>query len=206
MQMNYHDAMAIVRRYGRPDYFITFTANPTWPEIAENLSPGDHAANRPDLAARVFHLKLRSLLDDLTKHEVLGKVIGYTWTIEFQKRGLPHAHILLIMAAPHKPKTQADVDKVVCAEIPNRDDPLQKDLYSTVVTSLMHGPCGAFDPTMPCCGDTGVCSKGFPFAFQETTEVADERYPVRFFTRIDHYPADVTPHTSFVLKKYRKIT
>ena len=40
---------AIVRRYGKPDYFITFTANPGWPEIADNLAPGDHAVNRPDL-------------------------------------------------------------------------------------------------------------------------------------------------------------
>ena len=58
MQMNYHDAMAIVRRFGRADFFVTFTANPAWPEITDNLAPGEHAANRPDLVARVFYLKL----------------------------------------------------------------------------------------------------------------------------------------------------
>jgi hypothetical protein len=30
MSRRYHDAMTIVRRHGRPDFFITFTANPAW--------------------------------------------------------------------------------------------------------------------------------------------------------------------------------
>jgi Helitron helicase-like domain at N-terminus len=34
------DAVAIVRRYGKPDLFITFTCNPCWPEIAAELLPG----------------------------------------------------------------------------------------------------------------------------------------------------------------------
>ena len=39
MQQLYQDAMSIVRRYGRPDLFITFTTNPNWPEIQEELLP-----------------------------------------------------------------------------------------------------------------------------------------------------------------------
>ena len=35
----YQDAMAIVRKKGKPDLFITFTCNPKWPEIAEGLLP-----------------------------------------------------------------------------------------------------------------------------------------------------------------------
>jgi len=37
MQQCYQDAMAIVRRYGKPDFFFTFTCNPTWAEIKANL-------------------------------------------------------------------------------------------------------------------------------------------------------------------------
>ncbi|GBO29161.1 hypothetical protein AVEN_236302-1 [Araneus ventricosus] len=33
MQQNYQDAMAMVRKFGRPDLFVTFTCNPSWPEI-----------------------------------------------------------------------------------------------------------------------------------------------------------------------------
>ena len=56
---------------------------------------------RPDLVARVFRLKLKSILEDLLGNDVLGVVIGYIYVIEFQKRGLPHARILLIMAPQH---------------------------------------------------------------------------------------------------------
>jgi len=38
----------------------------------------------------------------------MGKVIGHIHVIEFQKRGLPHAHILLIMADEDKPQTTED--------------------------------------------------------------------------------------------------
>ena len=40
LQQNYYDAMRIVCRYGKPDYFITCTANPQWEEITANLPPG----------------------------------------------------------------------------------------------------------------------------------------------------------------------
>jgi hypothetical protein len=41
-------------------------------------------------------LKLDALLKDI-KDGVLGNVIAKIWVIEFQKKGLPHAHILLIL-------------------------------------------------------------------------------------------------------------
>ena len=178
MQMNYQDALTIVREHGRPDYFVTITANPAWPEIAENLAPGDHAVNRPDLVARVFRLKLKALLQDFVQHGVLGQVVAHCWTIEFQKRGLPHAHILLVMHARDKPRTPADVDRAVSAELPDDGDPGQAELFDTVSSLLMHGPCGALSPKKPCMNDQGVCSKGFPKDFAEETSLPSDQYPV----------------------------
>ena len=37
MHMNFQDAMAIVRKYKKPDLFITFTCNPNWLEITREL-------------------------------------------------------------------------------------------------------------------------------------------------------------------------
>jgi hypothetical protein len=67
MAQNYQDAMAIVRKFGKPDYFITMTCNPKWPEITENLQHGQAAEFRPDLVARVFKIKLEELLADICK-------------------------------------------------------------------------------------------------------------------------------------------
>jgi hypothetical protein len=79
--------MAIFSKFGAPDLFITFTANPKWPEIEENLRPGEQTSDRPDLVARVFRIKLNSLMKDLTKNHALGHVEAFVYTIEFQKRG-----------------------------------------------------------------------------------------------------------------------
>ena len=43
------------------------------------------------------------------------------YTVEFQKRGLPHAHILLWLDGESKLKTAADIDKVISAKLPNQD-------------------------------------------------------------------------------------
>ena len=108
MYQLYLDAMAIVRKHGRPDFFLTFTANPQWPEVRQHLLPGQAAPDRPDLLARVFHMRFQALLEDLTKLHYLGEAKAWTWVIEFQKRGLPHAHILLILTSQDKIKTAAD--------------------------------------------------------------------------------------------------
>ena len=86
MSQQYQDAMAIVRALGKPDLFITFTCNPSWPEIARELLPGQTPPDRPDIVSRVFKDKMRALEDDLFKKHVLGRVKGHVYTIEFQKR------------------------------------------------------------------------------------------------------------------------
>jgi len=106
----YQDAMAIVRSCGKPDLFITMTCNPNWPEITAKLLLGQTARDRPELVSRVFKLKLNELLDDLIKKKVCGRTVAHIYVIEYQKRGLPHAHILIILAPEDKryPKTFCD--------------------------------------------------------------------------------------------------
>ena len=97
MRQRYHDAMAIVVKKGKPDLFITFTCNPNWPEIKDNLYPSQQSHDRPDIVARVFKIYLEEMLKDIIDRRLFGKVLGWVYTIEFQKRGLPHAHMLFIL-------------------------------------------------------------------------------------------------------------
>jgi hypothetical protein len=106
------------------------TCNPQWPEITENLAPGQTAQYCPDLVARVFRLKLSVLLEDILTYGTLGRVVAHMYVIEFQKRGLPHAHILIIFAAEDKPITPNDIDSIVSAQIP--DENLYPELYETI--------------------------------------------------------------------------
>lgn len=67
MKQRHMDAMALVQKYDKPDIFLTMTCNPNWPEIQDELFPGQTAQDRPDLVARVFRAKLETMKDTLTK-------------------------------------------------------------------------------------------------------------------------------------------
>ncbi|VDO19376.1 unnamed protein product [Heligmosomoides polygyrus] len=54
----YQDAMSIVSKHGKPDIFLTFTCNPNWREIQNNLAGGLSASDRPDLVTRVSSVEL----------------------------------------------------------------------------------------------------------------------------------------------------
>lgn len=97
MHQLYQDAMSVVRAFGKPDLFKTMTCNPNLPEKQNELLKSQSANDRPDIIVRVFRIKLKLLLEDLLKNHVLGKTIAHVYVIEFQKRVLPHAHILLIL-------------------------------------------------------------------------------------------------------------
>uniref|UniRef100_A0A182N6N5 ATP-dependent DNA helicase n=1 Tax=Anopheles dirus TaxID=7168 RepID=A0A182N6N5_9DIPT len=173
MRAQYQDAMAIVRAMGKPDLFITVTCNPAWPEVTRILLQRQQAADRPDLTARVFRLKLKAILDDISAG-ALGLQVAQIHVIEFQKRGLPHAHCLLILGENDKPRTEQDFDRLVSAEIP---DPQNAELYETVTKCMMHGPCGRSNLQAPCMKD-GTCSKHYPKAFCEQTSRANNGYPL----------------------------
>jgi hypothetical protein len=175
MQQNYQDAMAIVRKFGKPDLFVTMTCNPAWKEITENLLPWQKTEFRPDLVSRVFQLKLRDLLDDLCKKHVLGRTIAKVHVIEFQKRGLPHAHILLILKSENRPRTKEQIDTIVKAEIPDSTE--NPKLFQIVLRHMIHGPCGQQNPFSPCMVN-GECSKKFPKPFNTETNGNVNGYPV----------------------------
>ncbi len=169
----YQDATARVRKFGKPDLFVTFTCNPKWKEIIDALLPGQIAKDRPELITRVFNLKLDALLKDI-KDGVLGNVIAKIWVIEFQKRGLPHVHILLILDEASKLHTVEDYDLMVSAEIL---DPIRHpEAYETVISCMVHGPCGP-DFLNAQCMEQGKCKKRYPCSFSEETRCDVDRYP-----------------------------
>jgi hypothetical protein len=61
----YLDAMALVRKYGKPDIFLTMTCNPNWEEIKKELEFGQTPQDRPDLVVRVFRAKLEEMKKEL---------------------------------------------------------------------------------------------------------------------------------------------
>lgn len=118
-------SLAVVAQGGSVTEFDTLTTNEKWREIQEMLPPGQTAFDRPDIVARVFHAKLQAYLANLKNgyyHGATlkqtpdglrfyhgnftgGKAVIYIMrVIEYQHRGLPHAHIVYkIEGAPECP-------------------------------------------------------------------------------------------------------
>lgn len=92
----------------------------------------------------------------------LGCTVAYVYTIEFQKRGLPHMHCLIFLNEPYKLSTPDAIDSCIWARWPDPEkEPL---LFETVKCCMVHGPCGALNPSAPCM-ENSKCTKGFPKPF-----------------------------------------
>ncbi len=99
------------------------------------------------------------------------------YTIEFQKRGLPHAHILLWANESANFSTSEGIDKYISAEIP--DVSMQPELYNAASEFMVHGPCGALNPKSPCMDQLKHrCTKRFPKSFNPRTSFDANGYPV----------------------------
>ena len=167
------DGMKYVQTFGRPTLFVTFTCNPKWKDIQENIIPGQSDQHRHDIVARVFRQKLIRLMDLFKKGRIYGDVQAYMYSVEWQKRGLPHAHILLWL----KDKVHAsDIDKLISAELP--DPKKDKKLYDIVSKHMVHGPCGStvgiWDSA---CLKNKECDKKYPRRFMYETQIGEDGYP-----------------------------
>ncbi|GBM49529.1 hypothetical protein AVEN_108767-1 [Araneus ventricosus] len=199
--------MAMVRKFGKPDLFLTFTCNPSWFEVLNCMEGVQRPEDRPDIIIRVFNMKLKELLEDICKHGIFGTVLTYIYVIEFQKRGLPHAHILLTLDSESKIRTKDDIDKFVSAELPDPCTDLR--LFQTVTKCMVHGPCGTININSPCMRD-GQCCKSFPKQFKDDTEENVNGYPI--YRRRATEPVQVgnnsmdnrwvVPYNPWLLKKF----
>nr|XP_025660692.1 uncharacterized protein LOC112756337 [Arachis hypogaea] len=196
---NCKDAFAICKYAGYPSFFITITCNPEWDEIKRSLKDtGLKAQDRPDIVSRIFNLKLGQLIADFKHGQFFGKITACKFneiyyvihvsklkpnnelvstdvcTVEFQKRGLPHAHILLFMHPLSKPKSLDDIDKLISAEIPDKIK--RPKLYGAVEKYMVHGPCGRYNSKSPCMLN-GRCSKYYPKPFRSRTMIDDGGFP-----------------------------
>ena len=140
------DALELARRKGPPTFFITLTCNPYWPEIVAALRPGQTAADIPDIVVRVFHGRLEKLMQYL-KGDFCGQRRYLIRVIEYQRRGLPHAHLAIAMESP--PQTAEEVDQYISCEVPAQAGRLRELVLLHMVHSCNQS-CNPDDPAQEC--------------------------------------------------------
>ena len=167
--------MALVQHYGKPDLFITMTCNSEWKEIREELMEGQQSHDRLYLTSRVFRGKLMDLKDQIVHKEIFGKVAAFVYVIEFQKRGLPHLHMLVILKRDFKITNADQYDKYVRAKIPNIQ--INHALHNVVVKHMLHGPCGEDNKKCPCMINR-KCKFHYPRQFSLKIMQGKDVYPI----------------------------
>ena len=141
--------MNMVNKLGPLMLIGTMTTNPNWPEIWNQLGSNETAYDRIDLVCRVFKIKLKNFIYDIFKKHSLGFAIGKIYVIEFQKRGFPHAHILVTLDFNDRPKTAGEFDTFISCQIPDKkEEPI---LYERVTQHHLH-TCGKW-----CQNENGEC-------------------------------------------------
>ncbi|GBM76824.1 hypothetical protein AVEN_182486-1 [Araneus ventricosus] len=166
-----HEICTIVRG-PRHNYQIHVRAFIAWSEIKEELARGQSPADRHDLIARVFRQKLIKLIHIITKSCIYGDVNCWMYSIEWQKRDFPRAHILIRLKEKIR---RADVHNFIRAEIPD----IQKGpvLFEIASKHMIYGPCGALNMKYPCMKDK-KCPKRYRREMICETQTAEDGYPL----------------------------
>lgn len=119
----------------------------------------------------MFQLKLQELLRDIRCGRFFGKLSYIVWVIEFQKRGLPHAHICFRVEGGC-PVQNDEIDAVVRADIPAERE-ADGRLRALVLKHMIHGPCdkpNSMGKYLYCReGNVANCTKFFPKPHTATT-------------------------------------
>jgi hypothetical protein len=117
-------------------------------------------------------MKLNILMDDIKKRNFFGPVNADVYTIEFQKCGLPHAHIT-IWLKKDRPWDANMVDTFISAQLPNPTSDLIG--YEAISSFMVHGPYDPHVTYSPCMID-GKCSKFFPKQFFDHTTILENGF------------------------------
>ncbi|GBP33234.1 hypothetical protein EVAR_5187_1 [Eumeta japonica] len=94
------------------------------------------------------------------------------YSVEWQKRELPRAHILLWMSEKIRPDK---IDAIIYAEIP--DPETDPEFYEIVTTNMIHVPCGKHNMSSPCIIEN-KCSKRHLRALLADTITGNDGYPL----------------------------
>ncbi len=108
-------------------------------------------------------MKLKALMEAVMKDKIFGEVVAHVRVVEFQKRGLPHAHCIFIpdQASKNALRNPTRVDTVISAELPSEDD---DELRELVLQHMVQNPCGSH--SLPqCAWDTGGARRTFSSLF-----------------------------------------
>ena len=144
MKVKRQNVLTLIRKFEKSNFFITFTCNFNHFELIRDLFFEISIQNRSNLCNKMFQSKLKELIRDLIERHVLKEIKIYVYVIEFQKRDLFHAHILIINHFRDE-ITKVNVNQIVQTMIffkfENEVFDEKRRLYELITTHMIHKNC-----------------------------------------------------------------
>jgi hypothetical protein len=169
--------------------------NPYWLDF-QALKRGDGPYSDSTMATIIFRSKLNALMKFIRSGKMLGNVSAFVWRIEYQKRGLPHAHILLW--TDYDTSNVAAIEKVVNVRLP-RYSPFPDDHNSTSDFRTLIQHYQLHKHSKRCLNPDKSCRYGYPQPVAEATVIRRHQYS---FAR-DKDEENVVPHNPEILAAFR---
>jgi len=207
------NVLEIASQFGRPHFFITLTTNTEWREIQEMLTGCENAYTAPEITCRVFKVKLTTFIQRLKDGCYFGgkKLEWISHVIEYQHRGLPHAHIVVRLEGMPDFSDKAAVCKWI-----DSDDGISATLPSVVegVNSPQDSIClrcvnqhmlhRCMEGDRGCLRQDGSCKRGYDRTALTLESSFDEKgYPK--YKRTATGDLNVVPYNKKILTEWNGI-
>ena len=194
------DSLAVAEKDGPPTFFITMTCNTNRTEIQSQLCHGQYFTDISVVVIHVFKQKVALLEIALkTMFPNAGGLLYCIHSIEFQKHGLPHVHILLKFCSDCI--TVMDIDVVISAEISSNPHDA-----SLVRNCMIHKHPPSNEPPSKYCQPVDedgqrICHFHYLHPLQSTTSIDTEG--CIHYQRCNPGDEWVVPHCLPLLQKFQ---
>ena len=186
MSNRLQDSLRLMQIYGAPAFFVTMTCSTAaahelcraaWENSVHptptQFKPGD----MPEMGVKVFRAQLDELVKDV-RAGCVGPYQAHCFTVEFQKRGLPHVH-MIAWTDETRAARDARIDDIVTAEASCESDVV----FSLQLEQMLHS-CraasanGGKDGKIGCLDSNGKCCRGFPKEYARATSIGEDGFPL----------------------------
>ena len=162
--------------------------------VSENAAEVDCGRSSHHEKTWEAHLLLDGTPTGLRSGTTLGCLLGgkiyLVHVVEFQKRGLPHAHLTFLVEP--QPLTTDEIDQVISAEVsPASDNKEDQRCRELVLRHMVH--CH----TRACLDDNGACQRNYQKPLMERTYINDRGYV--HYRRHSEEGRMVVPHNRHLL-------
>jgi hypothetical protein len=148
------------------------------------------------MAAVIFKLKLDALMKLIRSRKILGEIKGFVWRVEYQKRGLPHPHILFW--SDFDTNDLAEVDKVLNVQFP-RESPFPEGQETFRSFQILIRNYQLHIHSSRCRSASSGCKFGYPQSPSKETMIRGHT----FILRRNQEEANVVPHNPTILAAFR---